>query len=109
MSDIVKRTSQYIDNESFDETYKESTVLPVEEDPSGVLVRKKTEDLALQWATDSGDSTIIYVGEATAGSITDSGVWRIQRINTTTGKIEYADGDNSFNNNFLNRETLFYS
>jgi len=39
MADIIKRTSQYIDNLSFDETYQEATVLPVVED-GGVLVRQ---------------------------------------------------------------------
>jgi len=35
----TKYTSQYIDNLSFDETYKEATILPVVED-GGVLVRQ---------------------------------------------------------------------
>ena len=109
MPNPIRHTSQAIDNWSFDETYQEATFLPVEEDPSGVLLRKTTDNLALMWATDSGDSTIIYVGESTPGSVANSAVWRIQKVDTTNGTIEWADGDTNFNNNFSNREGLSYS
>lgn len=71
--------------------------------------RNPFPDDALQWAVNSGDSTIIYVGEASPGAVADSDVWRIQKINTTTGVIQYADGDTAFDNNFQDRETLSYS
>jgi hypothetical protein len=105
----TKYTSQYIDNWSFDESYNESTVLPVKEDPNGTLVRTVSGDLAVQWAVDSVHSNIFYVGEATPGSIANSDVWRIFAVDSTNGTLQYADGDTSFNNNFSNREALSYS
>lgn len=105
----TKYTSQYIDNMSFDDTYKEATVLPVEMDPSGTLVRKVSDTLATRWAAKAGDSTIIYVGEATAGSASGDSVWRIFEADTTNGTIKYADGNTNFDNEFDNRESLNYS
>ena len=44
--DKIKYTSQYINNESFDETYLEATVLPVEEN-AGTLVKKQAEGMLI--------------------------------------------------------------
>ena len=94
MSDIVKRTSQYIDNLSFDETYEEATVLTVEEDPNGTLKRKVTEDLTSRIYTAGGYT---YIAEATPGSLTSVAVWRMSRIDSSGNEL-YADSNANFDN-----------
>lgn len=66
---------------------------------------------ALQYAVDSGDSTITYVGKAVAGSTLASASWQIKQITDTSGDLSilFADGDILFNNVWNNRESLSYS
>lgn len=66
---------------------------------------------ALQYAFDSGDSTITYVGKAVAGSTLASASWQIKQITDTSGDLSilFADGDVLFNNVWNNRESLTYS
>ena len=59
---------------------------------------------------DSSNSNYIYVGDATAGSATSSAVWRIKRLDFTSGLVTtYADGNTNFDNVYDNRESLIYS
>ncbi len=117
-----KDTSQQIDNDSYDPTYKVKVVeLLTENEAENAVVRQKpiaTEakqdemigNYALQYAEDSGDNNILYVGEAPIGSATSSAVWRIQRWDITTGAIKkWADGNSNFDNIWDNRETLTYN
>jgi len=61
-------------------------------------------------AVDSGDSTISYIGKALAGTATSASSWQIQKLTETANiTIEYADGNNDFDNIFDNRESLSYS
>lgn len=70
----------------------------------------KSNDLALQVATDSGDSNVTYVGKAAMGSATSAASWQIKKIDETSGTvITWADGNASFDNIFDNRESLSYS
>lgn len=59
-----------------------------------------------------GDSTSVnYVGEAAFGVAQDAPFWRIKRI-TYTGnslKIDWADGNDAFDNIWDNRGSLNYS
>lgn len=66
---------------------------------------------AIQYAVNSGDSTITYVGKAAAGSSLASAVWQIKRITDTSGNlsIQFADGNDDFDNVWNNRESLSYS
>jgi hypothetical protein len=60
---------------------------------------------------DDASSTVTYVGEAQTGSSELSAVWRIKKL-TTTGtvlSIEWADGNQQFDNVWTNRATLSYS
>lgn len=51
----------------------------------------------------------MYVGEAAISSSTANPVWRIKRINTTSGVIvEWADGNYNFDNVWDNRASLTY-
>jgi len=59
---------------------------------------------------DTSTLSMTYVGEANIGSAESSAVWRIKRIDETSGiKILYADGDANFNNIWNNRTSLAYS
>ena len=59
---------------------------------------------------DESADPILYVGEADAGSLQADAVWRIKRINTTTGVvITWADGNTNFDNVWNNRASLSYS
>lgn len=59
-----------------------------------------------------GDSTFVnYVGEAAFGVSESAAFWRIKRI-TYTGsslKIDWADGNDAFDNIWADRTTLAYS
>ena len=50
----------------------------------------------------------IYLGEATPGTISSEAKWRMQRINTATGRIEWADSG-TFTQVWDNRESLTYA
>lgn len=51
-----------------------------------------------------------YVGEAAPGSLPSAAVWRIKRIDETSGLvITWADGNSNFDNLWDNRTTLSYS
>lgn len=67
-------------------------------------------ELAVNVQENSGDSNILYVGKATIGTATSAASWQIMRVNTTTGTVvDFADGDDSYDNIFDNRESLSYS
>ena len=58
---------------------------------------------------DEVSSTLMYVGEAAISSSTANPVWRIKRINTTSGVIvEWADGNYNFDSVWDNRASLTY-
>lgn len=59
---------------------------------------------------DEGASTT-YVGTATVGSTTSSGVWRIKRLSTsgTVTTIAWADGNSNYDNVWDDRASLSYS
>lgn len=108
MTDIglTKYTSQYIDNMSFDDTYKVRVALPLELDPSGTVKLKVTDNLALKFIV---DGTKTYVGEATIGSLTSGALWRVFMFDSSTGQIKWADGNENFDNIFDNYLTLNFS
>ena len=68
-------------------------------------------EVVLTTRMDEASSTITYVGEASIGTSSASAAWRIKRI-TTSGTqtiIEWADGNNNFDNIWDNRASLSYS
>ena len=66
--------------------------------------------LAVQVAEDSGDSNLLYVGEADPNTATSASAWRIKLIDSTTGVIiTWADGDTNFDNKWDDRESLTYT
>lgn len=61
---------------------------------------------------DGEDATYNYVGKAPVGSSTSTACWQIFRLtNSATASIiiEWADGDDLFNNVWNDRATLSYS
>ena len=58
----------------------------------------------------TGDSNIIYIGEAANGTLTSAALWKITRLDTTTLlSVTYADGDLNSDNVWDDRESLTYS
>ena len=63
---------------------------------------------------DGSSTTVNYLGEACFGAATSSAIWRITRL-TYSGTdnaditLEYADGNDEFDNIWDNRATLNYS
>ena len=59
---------------------------------------------------DEASATVTYIGDAAIGSATSGALWRIKKIDTTSGtSITFADGDGNFNNIWDNRAALTYS
>lgn len=70
-----------------------------------------TESYEQSTRIDEASATVTYFGFAPVGSAEGSSVWKIKRL-TVSGsvtKLEYADGDTSYNNNWSNRASLSYS
>ena len=74
------------------------------------VITKQTGSLKTIYLVKSDDSNIHYLGKAAYGTATSSALWQIKKIDETTGIIiTIADGDESFNNVWDNRESLSYS
>lgn len=60
---------------------------------------------------DEASATVTYVGQAQDGSDIGDPVWQIQRITSSGGatEIEWADGNNDFDNVWDDRAALTYS
>lgn len=59
---------------------------------------------------DSGNPDITYIGNAAIGSSEGDSVWQIKRLDSSTGLIKlWADGNDDFDNEWDNRESLSYS
>lgn len=59
---------------------------------------------------DGDSATVNYIGEAAFGSPTSSAVWRIKRL-TLTGDsfvLDWAEGNDNFDNIWDNRASLTY-
>jgi len=54
---------------------------------------------------------ITYVGKAEVGSLSSNPVWKIMKITESSGTtdVEYADGNDYFDNIWDNRASLNYS
>lgn len=51
----------------------------------------------------------VYIGKAAPGSSTASAVWKIKRLDTTSGIVgEWADGDTNYDNVWDNYASLTY-
>lgn len=61
--------------------------------------------------TDEVSSSLTYVGWAVPGTLDAAATWRIMRMSVTgtVTAIEWADGDEDFNNVWSDRASLTYS
>ena len=63
---------------------------------------------ALQF--DNASDPILYIGQAPTGVPTSIAKWQIMRINVTTGVvIQWADGNDLFDNVWNDRTSLSYA
>lgn len=70
---------------------------------------EQPSDLLRTLKLDQGSSTLFYVGEAAIAASTSGSVWRIRRIDTTTGvDVRWANGNANFENIWDNRTSLTY-
>lgn len=59
---------------------------------------------------DDSATPVSYIGEAPVGSATSAAVWRIKKVDETSGTIvTWADGNSQFDNIWDNRASLTYS
>ena len=70
-----------------------------------------TESYEQSTRIDEASSTVTYFGFALVGSSEASSVWKIKRllISGSITKLEYADGNTNYDNNWSNRASLTYS
>lgn len=65
---------------------------------------------ALKIRIDEVSSVLSYYGFAQPGTAETEAKWRIFRLDTSAGlKIDWADGDDNFDNIWINRASLLYS
>lgn len=124
---IVKRTSQYLDNLEHDETTGgKGVAIYGSPDGSSVYRLKVNSDGSINATTSGGTtsyltkidtattSNVIYIGKAalTGSAVsTASAVWQIKKLDTSSLALDkkYADGDDQFNNIWDNRASLTYN
>jgi hypothetical protein len=85
---------------------------PGPDGPTGPQGPAGGEDVALSKQVDFIDDNHIYIGEANPGSTFSAAVWRIKYIvilGDGDVSITWADGDDSFDNVWNNRESYSYS
>lgn len=63
---------------------------------------------------DGSDTTYQYLGEASFGALTSSPIWRITRLtysgtDSSIVTVEFADGNDEYDNIWDNRASLIYS
>lgn len=83
---------------------------PATEAKQDDIISALSDKKAVRTAEDSGDSNIQYIGLASVGSLTSAEVWQIMKVDETSGTvITFADGDDSYDNEWDERESLTYS
>lgn len=107
-TNIRPYTVDHITNQSFDQEYQVTVVEPLKYNPAGSVDRDVVDTLAVR--VDEASATVTYVGDAAIGSATSGALWRVKKIDTSSGTvITWADGNSSFDNIWDNRASLSYS
>ena len=79
-------------------------------DQPAIDVNASVESATYTTRIDEASATVTYIGDAAIGSSTASALWRIKKIDTTSGtSITFADGNGNFDNIWDNRASLSYS
>lgn len=71
-----------------------------------------TEEVKYTTNLDQASPTVMYIGNAVAGTSTASSSWRVKKLTFDVNGgfvMQWADGDTSFNNVWNNRASLSYS
>ena len=70
---------------------------------------EQASDRLLTLLLDEVSATVSYIGEAQPASSTAASVWRIRKLDTSSGiSLTYADGNTFFDNVWDNRASLTY-
>lgn len=108
-TDPVKRSTQKVQNLSFDEQFLISTFLSVESD--GTNLRYSQTKLAAKKIYDDGTGNV-YVCIAPIGTLEATAGWQCKKIyddGSGTTVITWADGNANFDNVATNPAGLSYS
>ena len=112
----TKRSSQAIDNFSFDEDFLGKVVELVKRNQAGTAIEyfnPATEETLAGTMSIAVDETstvgVIYVGKAAIGSSISSPVWQVKKIYEDSTPSQWADGNSNFDNVWDNRPSLTYS
>lgn len=72
---------------------------------------KGTQNIPNYVLLDEVDANTLYIGESKPGTDTASALWRIRKLLTTgtVTSIQFADGDDLFDNIWADRTSLNYS
>jgi hypothetical protein len=74
----------------------------------GSITVEKTEGMALR--LDEASATVMYIGDAVPGSVETATVWRIKKMDTSSGtSITWAGGAGTFINRWDQRASLTYT
>lgn len=99
-------TNQYMDNWSFDDTYKQNTVGILGFDGQS-LQRLNSSNMALKVTV---DGTNTFLALAAPGTSQSSALWQCRKIDTSTGVvITWADGNSNFDNVSSDLAALTYT
>lgn len=108
----TKYTSQHIDNQSFDDALQVKVTELV--NTSGTLVNPATEEkqdeiIGLTDFRYEVSGSTIYIGETNIlGSADSDSTFRIQKIDTSTGKGTWADAVATYTKQWSNRSSYTY-
>lgn len=75
----------------------------------GMSIEQRSDSLG-SLKLDQVTSTLFYVGEATFAASPSSAIWRIRKIDTTSGvDVKWADGNSNYDNVWDDRTSLTYA
>lgn len=79
-------------------------------DGSGNQITNFNDSTAYATRIDEASATVTYIGDAAIGSTAAQSVWRIKKIDSSSGTIiTFADGNGNFDNVWNDRASLSYS
>jgi len=113
-----KYDEQEIANKEHDDSLSVKKVQPYGWDGSNAVAIKVDSDGNVVVSTkesglriDDSVANTLYIGECAVGSTgsTSSAIWKIQKIDTSSINIKWADGNTSYDNIWDNRTSLTYS
>ena len=117
----VLYSSQEIDNESYNDTYKiketalyvfnatANSFVPVRGDAAGNILTGSGASPSAIRLDNTSTANIIYVGKAAPGTATSSTIWQVQKIDQSTGTVITWADTGKFTQIWDNRVGLTYA